>query len=189
MAQSGKMIELVQPSYDTVQIAAGVVSVDFFVNPYGGILGTPAVKGYAQTNMIQASQLELGHTLTIQSISMFAHIKQPSSGGAEADILAINSGAFTLWIQQTIFLQTPAALIPEAGAQLLWNDEASNAGTAVTLTHSPGGNIMNAFPIDQQPLRIDPQQTFRVTISEMPTVTNTTNWTVVLWGVLSKPVV
>lgn len=187
--QSGKMVEIVQPYYDTVQIAAGVASVDFFVNPYGGILGTPAVKGYAQTNMIQSGQLELGHTFTIQAISMFAHIKQPSGGGAEPDILAINSGAFTLWIQQTIFLQVPSALIPEAGAQLLWNDEAANAGTAVTLTHSPAGNIMNAFPVDQQPIRIDPQQSFHVTISEMPDVTNTSNWTVVLWGILSKGVV
>lgn len=187
--QSGKMIELVQPYYDTVQIAAAVTSVDLFVNPYGGILGTPATKGKAQTNMIQSGQLELGHTFLIQAISMCAHIKQPSGGGVEADILAVNCGAFTVWIQQTIMLETMCSMIPEAGVQLLWNDEASNAGTAVTLTHSPAGNIMNAFPVDQKPLEISPQQSFHVTISEMPTLTNTTNWTVVLWGILSKGVV
>jgi hypothetical protein len=183
------MIELWQPIYDTVQIAAAVVSVDFFVNPYGGILGTPAVKGKAQTNMIQSSMLELNHSLVIQAISMYPHTKQPSGGGAQADVIAVNSGAFTLWMQQTVFLEVPCALIPEAGAPLLYNDEAAALGAGAQQVHSLAGNVMNAFPVDQKPIEITPQQSFHVTISEMPTLTNSTNWTVVLWGVLSKGVV
>lgn len=189
MPESGKMIQLWQPYYDTVQIAAGVVSVDFFVNPYGGILGTPAVKGKAQTNMIQSGMLEKGHSLVVQAISMYPHTKQPSGGGVQADVIAVNSGAFTLWIQQTIFLECPCAFIPEAGAVLLYNDEAANAAGGAQQVHSLAGNVMNAFPIDQKPIEITPQQSFRVTISEMPTLTNSTNWVVVLWGVLSKGVV
>jgi hypothetical protein len=179
---------LSQPLYDTVQIPAAGVVASFFTVPRGGALTAAINKDDRHTNLVQAGRLELGNSFEIRAISL--SIRQSVQAGAlptVADIKAISSGSFRMIFGgQTEVLKVPTMNIPSGGADFV---HMSNIAAAVTEFNLSRGVavVQNRFPLEEV-LNIQPQESFEVRLENMDAIVAATQVTVMLWGVLLRPV-
>ena len=188
--QTDQVLLYDQPVYDTVHIAAaaaGAVNATFFSVPYGSIITGAVSKSLAQTNMIQAGRLEQGHRLEITGLS--CHVPVHAGGGAAptfADMKAIRTCSFRLWISDKPFLEIPLCYLPSGGADGVL---VSNIAAAVTEWAYLNGNSVhqNRFVLPH-PLTLDAGVSFKATIQDNVTAIVAPIWLcVTLWGTHYRP--
>jgi len=178
-----------QPIYDTAQFTAGALgAIRFFTIPQGQALGTPAIKGAAQTNLLTAGQLETGQKMVVEAIYLHPHANQPAGGATAADKLAIWQGVFRFTISGVNFLTIPVSEIGEGGSDVLINHDAASAGTGTNIFHDVCGNSANVYPLPKV-ITLEGTQQFSCTIEDYGTIANDTNILVVLLGTMTRPVV
>lgn len=182
----GAGLQLEQPIYDTINLAAAATSGTFFTTPYGGTLVGATTKGYQHTNLVQASRLDTGYTLVVDAISFW--FPETATRQTEADIRAVQSGYFQFSISDTIFLTIPIAMIPNGGAELVLVSNIAAAATEYQLNKGQSVS-QNRFYL-RAPIKIDPQQTFKATIGGFHTApVAASQVSCALWGLLTRPVV
>lgn len=183
---AGAGLQLEQPYYDTINLAAAATGGTFFAVPFGGTLVGAVTKGYEDTNFIQAGRLESGYTLEIDAISMF--FPEAATRATAADIRAIQSGSFQLRISDTVFLTVPISFLPNGGAELQLFSNITPAATEYQLDKGVQAT-QNRFYL-RKPITLNPQQTIAASITGFHTaVVAATLVTCVLWGILTRPVV
>ncbi len=182
----GAGLRLEQPIYDTINLAIGATSGNFFTVPYGGILVGTTPKNYQQTNLVQASRLDTGYTMEVDAISIW--FPETATRQSQVDIRAVQSGYFQLRISDTIFLTVPLAMIPNGGADLLLFSNITPAATEFQL--GKGTPVtQNRFYLREK-ITLNPQQTFYATIAGFHTApAAATQVSCALWGILTRPVV
>lgn len=184
----GKGMLLEQPLYDTVQIPAAGTLASFFTTPRGGALTAAINKDDRHTNLVQAGRLELGNSFEIRAISM--HVRQSVQAGAlptVADIKAVSSGSIRLIFGgSTEVFKAQSQMVPSNGADFVFFSNIAAAATEFYL--SRGVAVFgNRWPLVEV-LNIEPQESFEVRLENMDAIAAATQVTVVLHGLLLRPV-
>lgn len=176
-----------QPIYDTINMAIGATTGQFFTVPFGGAIGA-GVKDWNHTNLVQASRLEANYKFLIKGISF--HVKETATRATPIDIQNFQEGWARLIIGDTVVLTVQIQMAPNGGAELV-ETAAATTVAATTLDNWTRGlaSIQNYLPLAENPLELSPQQTFRVDIGACGAMIAATQFTCVLRGVLTRPVV
>lgn len=188
--QTDQILLYDQPVYDTVHIpitAAGAVNATLFTVPYGSTITGAVVKTIAQTNMIQAGRLEQGHRLEITGVSW--HIPIHAGAGAAptfADMKALRTCSFRLWIADKPFLEVPLCLIPGGGADGVY--QSNIAAAATEWSYLNGNSVHQNRYVLAHPLSLEAGVSFKAAIADNVTAVAAPIWaTVVLWGTHYRP--
>jgi len=176
-----------QPIYDTIELAPTATAGQFFTVPFGGAIGA-AVKDWNHTNLVQASRLEANYKFLIKGISF--HVKEKATAVTPVDIHNFQEGWARLIIGDTVVLTIQIQLAPNGGAELVETAAATTAA-ATTLDNWTRGlsSIQNYLPLAENPLELSPQQTFRVDIGACGAMIAASQFTCVLRGTLTRPIV
>ena len=188
MQVAGAKNLITQPIYDTVQLAIGAGTYNFFINPITSVLAGAVVKSYAHTNLVQAGRLEKGIDMTITGISMF--IRDVATGGAAvtfADYISFyNNTHINIKIGQVSFLREPAQRIPAGCAETQYYSNIAPAVTEFKMNHG-AGNVFNILQLDN-PLILEDQESIVVEVAVGTAMVAVTDLTLVLHGQQTRPV-
>lgn len=151
-----------QPLYDSVRLAAAAVSrVTFFAVPQGQpgtAFAAAGNKTLADTNLTNAGILPAPQRFTVKALAF-----RVGASVTVGDLkLIMDSSVFELTVGSKVFLQCPASYL--TAGMGLW---ASGAGAAVGLDTVLQNGIADprALRVLDQPIMIDQQQNFSVTLS------------------------
>lgn len=181
MPSTNQLAMLSQPIYDTVEVAASGTSATFFATAYGGTIGS-GTKTKAETNLVNVGKLDQGQTFEIRALSLFA--REQSTRITFADQKAFMQGSFTLEIGQTKWLECPIAMIPSGGAELQYFSNITAAATEFQVNR--GVPVMaNRLMLDI-PVKIKEFESISAVVKDF-TLTAASRFTLVLWGILTRP--
>jgi hypothetical protein len=178
---------ITQHLYDTILLPIGAVGGTFFTVPFGGLLVAGIAKNNRHTNLLQASRLESGVYVDVDSISM--HLPQTPEAGAlplQADVRAVFSGNIRIVFGGVReFLRLPAAMIPCGGANFTFF---SNIAPAATEYYLSNGVPATQNRLSLMPFRIEEGETIQVVLENCDAMTAATEVTFVFWGQMNRPV-
>jgi len=190
--KQGSSLLLTQPVYDSVILpagAAGVVIGQFFTIPFGQLIAAGIPKTYRHTNLNQASQLERGNQIQIDSLSMlFPRTAEAGAYATIADIDSVRAGNLRLRFGgDSDFLTVPIAAIPNAGMAPVYSTDAALAA-AVNFTFDNGASVtQNRFFLGQT-IVLESQESVRVTFENMDAIVAPIEVMFFLHGASLRPV-
>ncbi len=188
----GQIIQ--QPLYDTSEMDATTVEMDFFTQKFGQplpISGTKKTKGH--TNMDQGGNLPAGNSFSIHSIQVGINDEFGKFADDPDEILA--ALRYETWLVLTIgdktYLEIPVKLLSSGfGAQFFAAADASAAAFEKIYGQNGSRNPSGIFKLTK-PIVLQPNQAFNVSIRFTNAPVNlaaTQQVMCVLGGFLQRPV-
>lgn len=190
MRYAGVENQLDQPVYDTIRlaVAAGGQTVSFFRIPFGGLLAAGIVKGYHDTNMMQAGSLEKGLTLSVKAMSF--NVLDTAAGAARVSLVdylnIMNSGHLNVLVGQVTVLRCPVVLMPPGPAETNYFSNIAPAATEFKSTHGAIAGS-NKFWLDN-PFTLEENEAIQVDLQVPGAVAAVTDVQFYFWGDLVRPV-